>query len=136
MTRASEGRGAEGGQSAAEWVSFGVAAALILAVAGLVAYHWLAVPHGPPVLAAARAGTIREAGGQFYVPFAVANTGGETAADARVVAELRVGGATVEQGEQTFAFLAGGERQEGTFVFHHDPRVGELTIRVGGYRRP
>ena len=137
MTRENEGQGDEGqGRSTAEWVSFGVAAALLLGVAGLIVYHWLAGPQGPPILAAARSGAIREAGGHFYVPFTVANTGGETAANVRVVAELRLGGEVVERGEQTFAFIAGGERQAGAFVFRRDPQTGELTIHIGGYQQP
>ena len=123
-------------RSLAEWVSFGVAAAILLAVAGLVVYYWLYVPQGPPVLTVAPAGDVREVGGQFYAPFVVANTGGDTAAQVRVVAELRAGGAVVERGEQTFTYLAGGERQQGAFVFHHDPRAGELTLSIDSYREP
>ncbi len=131
-----EGRQQEQGRPLAEWVSFGIAAAILLAVAGLVVYYWLAVPQGPTVLTAAPSGEIREVGGQFYVPFVVVNSGGNTAAGLRVVAELRAGGAVVERGEQVFNYLAGGERQEGTFVFRHDPRLGELTLGIGSYRRP
>ncbi len=126
----------EQSRSTAEWVSFGIAAAILLAVAGLVVYYWLAVEQGPPVLTIAPAGDVREVGGQFYVPFAVANAGGNTAAGVRVVAELRAGGAVVERSEQLFSYLAGGERQEGTFVFHHDPGAGELTLSIDSYRRP
>lgn len=32
--------------------------------------------------------------------------------------------------------IAGGERREGTFVFRHDPRRGELTLGIASYGRP
>lgn len=56
------------GRSVAEWVSFGIAAAILLAVAGLVVYYWLADPQGPPVLTIARVGDVREVGGNTTSP--------------------------------------------------------------------
>ena len=58
------------------------------------------------------------------------------AAQVRVVAELNAGGVVVEWGEQTFDYLASAERQQGAFVFHHDPRAGELTLSIDSYKEP
>lgn len=132
---AGEGRG-QARRPLAEWVSFGVAAAILAAVAGLVVYLWWSAPGAEPVLAVEQTGAVREAGGQFYVPFAVSNRGGATAESVVVQAELEVGGEAVEEGAQEFSFLAGGETEEGGFVFTRDPREGELRLRVGSYSLP
>lgn len=124
------------GRSLAESVSFGVAATILAVVAGLVLYLWWSVPGTDPVLTVVRAGEVREAGGQFYVPFTVTNSGGLTAEAVVVQAELVVGGETVEEGAQEFSFLAGGEVEEGAFIFTEDPRAGELRLRAGAYSLP
>lgn len=132
-------RGAErdgGSRPLAEWVSFGVAAVVLLAVAGLVVYLWVAVPPTPPVVTVAPDGPVRPEAGQFYIPVKVANSGGLTADAVVVRAELRVGGETVEEGELEFDFLSGGESEEGAFVFSRDPAEGELVLRVASYRMP
>lgn len=132
-------QGAAGDKAArplAEWVSFGVAAAALLAVAGLLVYLWVAEPATPPAVSVAQAGPARSEGGQFYIPVEVANSGGGTADAVLVRAELRVDGETVEEGELEFDFLSGGETEEGAFVFTRDPSEGELVLRVAGYRLP
>ena len=83
------------GRSLAEWVSFGVATALLLAFAGLIRFYWFTAPQGPPVLTISPAGEIREVGGQFYVPFTVGNGGSRTAAAVQVSAALRSDGQVV-----------------------------------------
>ncbi len=132
-------RGAEqddGSRPLAEWVSFGVATAILLAVAGLVIYLWVAVPATPPVVSVTRAGPVRREGGQFYIPVRVTNSGGLTADAVVVRGELVVDGETVEEGDLQFDFLSAGEAEEGAFIFAHDPAEGQLELRVGSYRLP
>lgn len=124
------------GRSLAEWVSAGIAAAILLAVAGLVLFVWFTPPAGPPVIIVTQTGDIREVEGQFYVPFEVKNVGDSTADAVQVLAELRVNGEVVEQGEQQFDFLSGSETEKGAFVFTQDPREGELQLSVGSYKVP
>lgn len=125
------------GRTPAEWVTFIVAALILSGIVGLVIYDWLATSKGqPPVLTVARKGNIRAVRGQFYVPFAITNTGQSTAASVQVLAELRVPGAPAEAGEQQIDFLSDGETEEGAFVFSHDPRLGTLTLRVASYKTP
>jgi uncharacterized protein (TIGR02588 family) len=126
----------EQGRSLAEWISFGIATAFLLAVAGLVFFVWFTAPAGPPVITVIQVGDIREVGAQFYVPFEVNNAGGDTAEAVQVLATLRVNGEVVEQSEQQFDFLSGGETEQGTFVFTHDPREGDLELSIGSYKIP
>lgn len=137
MSTPSEQAGAgAGGRSLAEWVSFGVAAAILAAVAGLVVLLWVRSPSTPPKITVTQSGAVRTVGDAFYVPFRVMNSGGLTADSVLVVAELLRDGEAIESSEQEFTFLSGGEVEEGAFVFAHDPRSGELRLRAGAYRLP
>lgn len=122
-------------RSPAEWTTFGIALFILASVVGLVLYKWMTQENEPPVLVT-RQSEIREVPGQFYVPFSVTNTGGETAESVQILAELSVNGEVEEDGEQQIDFLAAGEIEEGAFVFSQDPRAGELVIRVASYKLP
>ncbi len=124
------------GRSLAEWVTFGIATAILLAIVGLVIYDWVITPPLPPTVQVRQTEAIRTINGSYYVPFSVANTGGKTAAAVQVIAELRVNGMVVQRGEQQIDFLSGGESRDGAFIFSRDPRMGELTVRVASYKMP
>jgi uncharacterized protein (TIGR02588 family) len=113
-----------------------VALAVLLLVAGLVVYLWVAVPLSPPTISITQSEPVRQVGEQYYIPFEVANSGGRTADAVAVRAELYLGDELVEEAEQAFDFLSGGEAEEGAFVFTRDPSEGELRLRVAGYRLP
>ncbi|BAC90092.1 TIGR02588 family protein [Gloeobacter violaceus] len=120
----------------AEQVSFGLCVAILAGLVGLVIYDWIASDGKAAVLVAAPAGAVRSAAGQFYVPFAVENQGGQTAEAVRVEAELRSAEGSREVAEQEIDFLAGGETETGVFIFERDPRAGQLRLRVSGYKVP
>jgi uncharacterized protein (TIGR02588 family) len=123
-------------RSVAEWVTFSIASSIVAGIVGLVLYSWAKVGNEPPVLAIEQSGKVRQTSGSFYVPFTLTNKGGETADAVRVTAELQIGGKVEEMGEQQFDFLAGGEAEEGTFLFSRNPQNGKLILRVTGYRKP
>ncbi|MEG4228698.1 TIGR02588 family protein [Microcoleus sp. N9_B2] len=120
----------------AEWVTFAIACLILFTVTGLVLYNWVTKKQEPPVISVTRNAQIRETQGQFYVPFTVTNTGGETAESVQIIAELRVNGEIVESGDQQIDFLSSGETQEGAFIFSRDPRQGELIVRSSSYKLP
>lgn len=119
----------------AEWTTFIIATLLLLAVVGLLLYDWLATPQSPPNLQVTQ-GEVWQTNDQFYVPFTLQNTGGDTAETVQVIAELSIDGQVIEDGEQQFDFLAGNETQEGAFIFTQDPAEGELSLRVASYKLP
>lgn len=123
-------------RSPAEWITFSIALFIVTVIVGLVIYKWLTQKNQPPVVSISRSSEIRQAPGQFYVPFEIENTGGETAESVQVIAELRINGEVEESGEQQFDFLASGETAKGAFVFSRDPRNGELVVRVASYKLP
>jgi uncharacterized protein (TIGR02588 family) len=123
-------------RSVAEWVTFGIASSIVAGIVGLVLYSWVQVGDRPPVLALERSGKIRQAEGSFYVPFTLTNKGGETADAVRITARLQIDRDIEETGEQQFDFLAGGEAEEGVFLFTRNPQNGKLTLRVTSYRKP
>jgi uncharacterized protein (TIGR02588 family) len=124
------------GKSLAEWVAFGVAAAILSTITGLVLYVWLGQQRQPPILSITYKKEIREVNGQFYIPFTLINQGGETVESVRVFAELEMNNRSKEQGEQEIDFLSGSEEREGAFIFSKNPRQGKLTLRVTSYKLP
>jgi uncharacterized protein (TIGR02588 family) len=124
-------------RSPAEWITFSIASLILAAVIGLVVYvSFDPQNQQPPVLSVQRDSAIRESGGQFYVPFSIINTGGDTAESVQIIAELQINGEVVEEGEQSIDFLSSNETEEGAFVFSRNPNEGELTIRVASYKLP
>ncbi|MFB8788779.1 MAG: TIGR02588 family protein [Potamolinea sp.] len=123
-------------RSPMEWITFSIALLILTGVVGLVVYQWITQKHEPVMLSVTRKNEIREAPGQFYVPFSVTNTGGETAELVQVMAELRINGEVEETGEQQIDFLSSGETEEGAFVFSRNPREGEVVVRVASYKSP
>jgi uncharacterized protein (TIGR02588 family) len=117
----------------AEWVTFGVSAAIVLAVIGAIL---LQVTHSPsPAAPTVAVGEVQERNGDYVVPVVVRNEGDETAENVQVNATL-----TLDDGEvaadQVIDFLAGGEREELSFVFEDDPGDGELEVVIGGFSLP
>ncbi|BDI18112.1 TIGR02588 family protein [Nostoc cf. commune SO-36] len=123
-------------RSIAEWVTFSVASLIVAIIVSLVGYTWLNEKNQPPILSVTKKQTIREVDGQFYVPFEVENTGGDTAESVQIMAELLINGKVTETGEQQIDFLSSGETEEGAFIFSQNPRQGQLNLRVGSYKLP
>ena len=120
----------------AEWATFAIACSILFTLTGLVLYNWLTKKQEPPIISVTRNAPIRETQGQFYVPFTVTNTGGETAESVQIIVELRVNGEVLESGEQQIDFLSSGETQEGAFIFSRNPSQGQLIVRSSSYKLP
>ncbi|MBD2533489.1 TIGR02588 family protein [Nostoc flagelliforme FACHB-838] len=123
-------------RSIAEWVTFSIASFILAIIVSLVGYTWLNEKNQPPILSVTKKQTIREINGQFYVPFEVVNSGGDTAESVQIMAELMIDGKVTETGEQQIDFLSSGETEEGAFIFSQNPRQGQLNLRVGSYKLP
>lgn len=123
-------------RSLAEWVTFGVATAILLVVIGLILFDWQVNQSRPPAFDVAVSDAVRITDGRYYVPFAITNTGGRIANGVQVTAELHIQNEEDETGEQQIDFLSGHETKAGSFVFSHDPNSGELIVRVASYRLP
>lgn len=121
------------GRSAAEWATFAIASALLLA---LVGYIVVQIPKSKaPAAPAATVSEVTERDGRFFVTVEVDNRGGRTAENVQVVASLTIGEDETE-GDQVVDFLAGGEMEEVEFAFDDDPASGELKVSVSGYTVP
>ena len=120
----------------AEWATFAIACFILFTLTGLVLYNWLTKKQEPPIISVTRNTPIRETQEQFYVPFTVTNTGGETAESVQIIAELRVNGEVLESGDQQIDFLSSGETQEGAFIFSRNPSQGQLILQSSSYKLP
>jgi uncharacterized protein (TIGR02588 family) len=119
----------------AERVVVAVAGGVLLAVAGAIGWLWQQ-PRDPAQLHVGHPEVLRQVNGQRYVSAVVRNDGDETAEAVQVVAELRVDGEVVADGEQLVDFLSGGETQEIVFVFDTTAPDAELLLRVASYIVP
>ena len=122
-------------RSLAEKVSFSVSLSIVGIIIALVCYIWVTGDTNPPVLSVTTA-EVRQINQQYYVPFTVVNSGGETANSVEVVAQLASDSTTVETGKQQIDFLSRKEERSGEFIFSRDPRRGELSVRVASYQQP
>jgi uncharacterized protein (TIGR02588 family) len=123
-------------RSPAEWVTLSAATFILTVIISLVCYTWVNDKNEPPILFLTNKEKIREVNGQFYVPFEIINTGGETAESVQIMAELKINNEVTETGEQQIDFLSSSEKEEGAFIFRTDPRKGQLTLRVASYKSP
>lgn len=123
-------------RSFAEWISFSVALCIVSVIAALIVYVWVSDRDRPAVLDLQQTEPIRETDGKFYIPFELANSGGETVESVQVIAELQMSGEVVESGDLQFDFLSQGEKESGVFIFKRNPREGQLVLRVSSYKIP
>jgi uncharacterized protein (TIGR02588 family) len=123
-------------RSVAEWITFAVALTILLGLVSLILYDWQVNQNRPPAFEVTVSDTVRITDGKYYVPFTITNTGGRIARTVQVIAELHNANAPDETGEQQIDFLTGHEYKQGSFVFSHDPAMGDLEIRVASYRLP
>ncbi|NJL44996.1 MAG: TIGR02588 family protein [Leptolyngbyaceae cyanobacterium SM2_3_12] len=123
-------------RSRAEWVTFLAAMLILWGLVGLILYDWYVNQNRLPAFAVAVSDTVRMTDDRYYLPFTVTNTGGSIARTVQVIAELHIPGKADETGEQQIDFLSGHEQKGGSFIFTHDPQVGELVVRVASYRLP
>jgi uncharacterized protein (TIGR02588 family) len=124
-------------RTAAEKITLAISVMLILGLVALVTYVSVTGGGEPPIVEATPLlDEIRHEGESYFLPVAVTNRGGQTAAEVTVQAELAAGDGSAETSEFTLDFLAGGETREGTVVFASDPAAGELTVDVASFQSP
>ena len=123
-------------RSPAEWLTLTVSALVLSLIVGLVLYDWQVSQNVPPAFQVEITEATRLTQGHYYVPFTLKNTGGRIARTVQVIADLQLPDGSDETGEQQFDFLSGNERKKGGFVFEHNPKEGELVVRVASFGLP
>ena len=135
MSAGPAGRAARASRSRAEWVSFAMASAVLLAIACAIGFLW-ARPSRPPDLRVTMVEEPRISGSLTYVTAEVKNHGTETAEEVQVVAEISEDGEPVPAGEQVVTVLAGGASAKVVFVIDESPPLRGLSLRVESYLEP
>ena len=123
-------------KSFAEKVSFSISLFIVAIIVTLICYTWVTGDNNPPILTVEMRSQIRQINEQYYIPFTVTNSGGETAESVEIVAQLSLAGMIAEMGRQEFNFLSRQETRKGEFIFNRDPKEGELVIRVASFKLP
>ncbi len=117
----------------AENATLAVCAAILAAVVGVILLQIPNEDDRPVPVASVE--HVEKIGDEFHVTVLVTNTGGRTAANVQVNAELVVDGKPTT-GDQTIDFLAPNDDANLAFVFADDPGSGELTVAVSSYSIP
>ncbi len=125
-----------GQRTLAEKVSFAVSLSIVSLIVALVCYTGLTADNQPPILSVITESKIRHIDTQYYIPFTVLNSGGETVESVEIVAQLSLPDNKVQTGRQEIDFLSPQEKRSGEFVFNNNFKQGNLEIRVASYRLP
>ncbi len=123
-------------RSLAEWITLSISTLVLVGIVGLVLYDWQLSKNLPPAFRVEMMEAPQMVEGHYYVPFTLRNVGGRIARTVQVVAELHLEDGSEEMGEQQFDFLSGNEQKKGGFVFDHNPRTGNLVVRVASFGLP
>ena len=123
-------------RSLAERVSFSISLFIVSVIFFLVCFAWIKRDNNPPVLSVITGTDIRQIEQQYYVPFTVENSGGETVEAVEIVAKLLLDNSENEIGRQEVDFLSRQEQRSGEFIFNHNPQNGQLVVRVASYKLP
>ena len=123
-------------RSLPEWVSLGISIAMLASVVGLVLHQHGARSEPAAIEVRPRLDRVRQAGGAYYLPLEIANTGGQTAEEVVVEVELAPPRGERERAEVTVRFLAGGGTHRATAVFRADPAQGTLTASARSLLEP
>ena len=125
---------ASGGRHPVEWVVGALSGLLVVALFAYLAWSAFANGDGPPRFRTAVERVTHGTDG-FHALVAVANDGGQTAADVAVAGTLSAGGGE-ETGGFRIDYLPAGSTRRGTLVFRSDPRQGGVRIAITGYSEP
>lgn len=125
-----------GQQTLAEKVSFTLSLSIVTLIVVLICYTWLTGDNEPPVLSVTKESQIRYIDQQYYVPFTVTNSGGETAESVEILATLSLPDEQRQIGRQEIDFLSPKEKRSGEFIFTRNLQEGKLEIRVASYKLP
>jgi len=120
-------------RSLAESVTLGVCAVILGVVVALIVSQAPHEDEQPAPLATIE--HVEQVGDGFHATVRVTNTGGQTASNVQVSAELVVAGERTG-GDQTIDFLAPDDSATVAFVFANDPATGDLTVDVTSYAIP
>lgn len=123
--------------SAAEWVTLGISATIVLGLLALTT-HFYVVASTDPVMVEVepRPAEVYQAGERYYLPVTVHNRGGETGEEVRVRVTLTGATGRQETADLMVQFLAGGSMTRAVVVFASDPREGQIEAGVVSYLEP
>lgn len=131
--RSAKQRGGHDEISIWEWITAALAAVLLLAALGYIAYGGVVKRPETVATILIETDSIVEVEGGYVVRFFARNVGDETAASLVVEGELRDAEGTAQRSEVTIDFVPPQSRRRAALYFSRDPTGRQLRIRALGY---
>ena len=125
----------ESDTSIPEWVVASVGLILVAGAVGFLLYRAVTQNSSPPDVRVQMESVVPLHGG-YLVKIKVINDGDVTAEGVVVEGELKKGEGQVELSHTEINYAPARAEKQGGLFFSHDPRRGELRLRVLGYEEP
>lgn len=116
-----------------QWIVSGVAAVIVLASFGLIAYDGFVGRRGPAAVSIA-IDSVARAGDLYRVHVSVRNEGGSAASDVQVRGQLANGASPATT--ILLDYLPAGSSEAAVFVFPRDPTLAGLHLSVESWLEP
>ncbi len=122
----------------AEWTTLGISVVIVAGLIGVAVYEHVArmEPAGTRVSVQVDVAAAEQRDGLFYVPYTVANTGGQPAENVAVVFEVKRGEEIVEESNTEIPFLPNSGSATGELVTALDPAAHAIEARVASLQLP
>jgi uncharacterized protein (TIGR02588 family) len=118
-------------------ITLALSTLIVVAVVGVTTYLHVTRPHSPAAVEVEpHLAEVYQAGGRFYLPMTIRNTGGTTGEDVRVRAAVTDGSGQQESAEVLIPFLAGGGSSRAVASFASDPRQGQISASAVSFLEP
>jgi uncharacterized protein (TIGR02588 family) len=125
------------GRSSAEWITLAMSSLIVLGLIALTTYFYLTGSTAPAMLEVEpRIAETYQAGGRFYLPVTVHNSGGATGEEIRIRVTAIGSSGPQETAEFQVQFLAGGGSSKAVVSFASDPRQSQVSGAAISYLEP
>ncbi len=119
-------------RTAAEWITLGISAAIILSLIGLITWLYFRETSNQVLLEVhPQMEAVFTQNGQYYLPVKLSNVGDETAANLWVALKLTGSQGQTETAEINLNFIPAHGYHQADVAFTQDPRQGQLDITFG-----
>jgi uncharacterized protein (TIGR02588 family) len=118
-----------------EWLASAIGLLLVAGIFGFIGWQALDDPNAPPMITV-EIEAVTPVGHGYRVGFRARNSAGSAAAQVEIEGRITGREGAVETSRTTLDYLPGHSSRQGGLFFSLDPRVGDLSLRAGGFAKP